>query len=159
MRLSHLFNKTKPADKNQCKLCHRDLNKVQMSVNYPTLICYDCAFAERMRVRSNNKRRRNKRNPTGRVRTAEWMMCLAQHNYGCATCGRQGRINLTMDHVLPLFSGGANTSDNTQPLCVPCHETKDGHKRKPGWLWRRWWRRSATFVRRVWRKVLHKNPV
>lgn len=134
---------------HSCKLCSKDLNKVRKSVNYPTTICFDCSHAERLRVRSNNKRKRNKRNPTGRIRVSEWMLVLAQHNYSCASCQRQGRQHLTMDHVRSLVNGGTNTVDNIQPLCVQCHESKDGHKRKPWWFLRRLLRKWRSFVWRT----------
>ena len=40
-----------------------------------------------------------------------------------------------MDHVVPLFEGGAESEDNMQGLCAPCHAAKTAGER------RRWLRR------------------
>jgi hypothetical protein len=48
-----------------------------------------------------------------------------------------------------LNQGGINDAKNVQPLCVPCHEKKDGYKRKPGWWWKRLIRKIKTFYRRI----------
>lgn len=44
----------------------------------------------------------------------------------CAECKRQGRVTLATqrDHIKPLAEGGADTDDNVQGLCAPCHDAK-----------------------------------
>lgn len=34
------------------------------------------------------------------------------------------RLADEVDHVVPLFKGGANSEDNLQPLCRECHVEK-----------------------------------
>lgn len=44
----------------------------------------------------------------------------------CKHCLAVGRVELAVevDHVVPLFKGGDDTSDNKQGLCKPCHADK-----------------------------------
>jgi len=119
----------KSAFKDRCQLCSGFLEKNPWaSEEYGNLICRNCAFAERARIRNNNKRKRNKRNPTGRIYFSEWMKVLREHNFSCADCGKKNRKVLTIDHIVPLVNGGSNHHTNIQPLCNSCHEIKDGYK-------------------------------
>lgn len=54
-------------------------------------------------------------------------------NYQCLCCGqRAGDIDtstgnpvvITHDHIVPLSWGGANSIENSQPLCQPCNSRK-----------------------------------
>lgn len=137
-----LFLKSIFRPRKSCGLCGKNMNwRVLPSKNYPTAVCVVCASAERQRVRSNNRRKRNKRHPTGRIRLCEWIGLLATYDYCCAMCKHRGRKHLTMDHIISLSEGGTNTIDNIQPLCVRCHEAKDGHVRHFFWFFRRYYRR------------------
>lgn len=123
----YFINKDK--NKDHCLLCFGLLERNPWaSEEYGNLICRNCAFAERARIRNNNKRKRNKRNPTGKIYFSEWMRVLKHHNFSCADCGRKNRKVLTIDHIIPLAVGGNNEYSNIQPLCVSCHEVKDGYK-------------------------------
>lgn len=44
----------------------------------------------------------------------------------CARCMASGRVReaTEVDHILPLFKGGADTHDNRQGLCRECHAEK-----------------------------------
>ena len=44
----------------------------------------------------------------------------------CALCQAQGRLTLAaeVDHIHELADGGADTDDNLQALCIPCHRAK-----------------------------------
>ncbi len=44
----------------------------------------------------------------------------------CAECTKQGRVSpaAEVDHMVPLFKGGADEYSNWQGLCVPCHKVK-----------------------------------
>lgn len=44
----------------------------------------------------------------------------------CRHCSVHGRVALAteLDHVIPLYKGGSDTEDNTQPLCHACHYEK-----------------------------------
>lgn len=44
----------------------------------------------------------------------------------CVECAKQGRTTAARirDHIKPLAFGGADVRENTQALCVPCHDVK-----------------------------------
>lgn len=44
----------------------------------------------------------------------------------CVHCKAQGRVSLAtdLDHITPLFKGGADDETNLQGLCKPCHDAK-----------------------------------
>lgn len=44
----------------------------------------------------------------------------------CISCTKHGRLSAAehVDHVVPLFKGGADDDSNKQALCVPCHKRK-----------------------------------
>lgn len=45
--------------------------------------------------------------------------------FSCSTCGGgYPPSGLRVDHRVPLASGGMDTDENVQVLCVPCHKTK-----------------------------------
>lgn len=52
----------------------------------------------------------------------------------CAHCLRKGLVRpaVEVDHILPLFKGGEDSTDNMQGLCAECHKVKTaqdkGHK-------------------------------
>jgi len=54
----------------------------------------------------------------------------------CSQCLKRGHISIAeeVDHIKPLFKGGADTDDNKQSLCKPCHKLKTardmGHRNK-----------------------------
>ncbi len=43
----------------------------------------------------------------------------------CQYCGRESR-NLTLDHVIPRFRGGAHSWENVATACIPCNHRKAG---------------------------------
>lgn len=47
----------------------------------------------------------------------------ARDLYTCAGCGRITTA-LEVDHVVPLWKGGADTDGNLQCLCRECHSAK-----------------------------------
>lgn len=47
----------------------------------------------------------------------------ARDLYTCAVCGRVTQV-LEVDHIAPLWAGGADVDGNLQCLCVDCHATK-----------------------------------
>lgn len=127
--------------KPRCKLCFRSLHRVRKAKSNRD-ICHDCFNSERSRIRSNNRHKRIKRTSKGRLRLKDWLYTLDIHDYKCVQCGKKGRHNLTIDHIVPIGIGGSNCGNNIQPLCVICHERKDGYMRKPIWV-------------RVYRKLRH----
>ena len=54
------------------------------------------------------------------------------HGEKCLCCGSE--INISLDHVIPVFHGGISHVDNLQPLCKSCNSrkgTKTTDYRKP----------------------------
>ncbi|HBA85984.1 MAG TPA: HNH endonuclease [Verrucomicrobia bacterium] len=43
--------------------------------------------------------------------------------FACRSCGMVV-IRFEIDHVVPLHLGGAESDENRQLLCVPCHKAK-----------------------------------
>ncbi|WPG35144.1 HNH endonuclease [Variovorax sp. EBFNA2] len=62
---------------------------------------------------------------TGR-RLQAMRAALFQENPLCVTCQALGLVVLATqrDHILSLEEGGADSVENTQGLCEPCHEAK-----------------------------------
>jgi len=44
----------------------------------------------------------------------------------CRQCRKEGRVTtaVEVDHIVPLFEGGADTVSNKQALCLRCHQAK-----------------------------------
>jgi len=61
-------------------------------------------------------------------------MELFRRNPLCVSCETHGRVTLATqrDHIIPLAEGGADTVENTQGLCVKCHDTKSLEERERG---------------------------
>jgi DNA-binding XRE family transcriptional regulator len=47
----------------------------------------------------------------------------------CRLCGSQDQI--TVDHIIPITSGGKTTPENLQTLCRSCNSRKGGRGRRP----------------------------
>ena len=52
----------------------------------------------------------------------EWLALLEYYRHRCLRCG--SKESITVDHVIPLSLGGANSVDNIQPLCEACNTEK-----------------------------------
>ena len=65
------------------------------------------------------------------ITVEEWLAILARHDYNCALCGATPEA-LTIDHVVPLYRGGAHVAGNIQPLCRSCNGSKGA--RLPDWI-------------------------
>lgn len=70
-----------------------------------------------------------------RYRTMQGLMCdwnyvlweNLKKSFGnkCLCCGRaEGDVELTVDHVQPVYTGGSNLLENLQPLCKSCNSHK-----------------------------------
>jgi len=75
---------------------------------------------ERAALTSRLKKQR--RRAAGVLTADEWRQIQAQYGHRCLACGSDGP--LTIDHVVPVSKGGANTAANVQPLCGPCNSSK-----------------------------------
>lgn len=52
----------------------------------------------------------------------DWENLKARYNWTCPCCQkREPEIKLTVDHIIPLSSGGSNNIENLQPLCRSCN--------------------------------------
>lgn len=52
----------------------------------------------------------------------------------CAVCECEGRVTLATqrDHIIPLAESGGDNDDNTQGLCLVCHDKKSIEESKRG---------------------------
>ena len=48
---------------------------------------------------------------------------LLRDCYTCRVCGRVSTA-LEVDHIVPLYLGGAESDENRQSLCPRCHDKK-----------------------------------
>lgn len=82
-------------------------------------------FAKRPGLKQEQKRNRRAREKKaqGIITKGEWANLLDKYRHQCLCCGRKD-IKITMDHVIPLVSGGNHSIDNIQPLCVSCNSKK-----------------------------------
>jgi 5-methylcytosine-specific restriction endonuclease McrA len=76
----------------------------------------------RLYKRRSEHVRRARRRDAGTYTNAEWDELCARYDHRCLCCGEHRP--LTVDHVIPLSQGGANTIDNLQPLCLSCNDRK-----------------------------------
>lgn len=49
---------------------------------------------------------------------------LGQHGWTCAREGCEVSVYLEIDHVVPVWMGGAEEDENLEPLCDPHHKEK-----------------------------------
>jgi 5-methylcytosine-specific restriction endonuclease McrA len=72
-----------------------------------------------------HKRRARKLSNGGQYTNYEWEKLKEYYDYTCLCCNRkEPEIQLTIDHVIPIFRGGTNDISNIQPLCKRCNQSK-----------------------------------
>ena len=49
---------------------------------------------------------------------------MREYDWRCAYCGHR-ESKLTMDHIVPLISGGAHDISNVVPACLDCNCKKN----------------------------------
>jgi len=54
---------------------------------------------------------------------------LLRDHYTCRRCGRVS-VDLEVDHIVPLFLGGAESDENRQALCRECHAAKSAEEQR-----------------------------
>jgi len=75
------------------------------------------------RIEYNSKRRSLVNNANGNGITGEEWNCLVKsYNFICVYCGN--KKPLTIDHIIPLYSGGSNQIENIVPACMSCNCSK-----------------------------------
>jgi 5-methylcytosine-specific restriction endonuclease McrA len=75
----------------------------------------------RDRVNLLSRLKKQRRRASGILTAADWQLVLETYGSACLACGKP---EVTIDHVLPVSKGGANTIDNVQPLCRWCNTSK-----------------------------------
>ena len=61
----------------------------------------------------------------GGTHTKEDIQTILRAQHGkCAYCRRNMRDRFTVDHIIPIASGGSNDPRNLQLLCKPCNSSK-----------------------------------
>lgn len=79
---------------------------------------------DQVRLRARRRRARQM-GAAGRHTFAEWRDLCTKYGNCCLACGgREPDISLTVDHIIPLSKGGADSIDNIQPLCHSCNSSK-----------------------------------
>ncbi|MBE0573322.1 HNH endonuclease [Candidatus Dojkabacteria bacterium] len=56
----------------------------------------------------------------------EWDLVTSFFGDKCVYCGK--KTKLTMDHFIPVTSGGSTTLDNIVPACQKCNSSKSNHE-------------------------------
>ncbi len=56
----------------------------------------------------------------------------ANQKWRCASCKRLWDETYEIDHIKPLFKGGANSESNIQALCKRCHTMKSAAEQSSG---------------------------
>ena len=75
-------------------------------------------------IRRANERAKKNGN-TDKLTIKDWRKLKTDYNYTCVCCAKQEpEIKLTLDHIIPLSTGGRNIFDNIQPLCNSCNTKK-----------------------------------
>lgn len=66
--------------------------------------------------------RRRTQTLTGKITGDEWTLIKEKQNGKCKYCGK--KANLTIDHVVPLISGGEHNAGNIVGACLSCNSRK-----------------------------------
>lgn len=82
---------------------------------------------QRRRALLSSHRRRARLKGGGKITSAEALTLLERHAYRCFACGKDVKTGWTIDHVIPIAKGGANTAANAQILCKRCNSSKGAH--------------------------------
>lgn len=81
------------------------------------------AISKRKGLDKQNRVKSAKRALTSKVPYRRQLI-YRRDNFTCLACGEKDVVELTLDHIIPLCKGGANTSDNLQTLCEKCNLEK-----------------------------------
>jgi 5-methylcytosine-specific restriction endonuclease McrA len=88
-------------------------------------VAWNKKYPEKMQAKHERRRALKYGNtPIAELLTeAQWRDILDQYHHRCAYCGRKFD-KLTMDHVVPLSSGGRHSKENVVPACLSCNCSK-----------------------------------
>lgn len=82
------------------------------------------ANRDKMREKARVRRAR-KLSSLGRITAAEERALFTKYNNRCINPNCPDPTKpVTLDHIVPLSRGGADTIDNAQPLCLSCNDSK-----------------------------------
>lgn len=59
-----------------------------------------------------------------RLTEAQKRIVAARVGWRCEMCGEALASHFQCDHIIPLWEGGADSTDNCQALCANCHASK-----------------------------------
>ena len=136
---------------DQCKNCGKDFKKIQ-NKKFCTIECGKlyhknkyylerygeikdisedgiCIICKKSFKRKNNQQcfcsqaciRRKRRNlEITKALNREYF--LEKFNFTCQDCGSENNGNLELHHIMPLYKGGSDSSDNITCLCDVCHK-------------------------------------
>lgn len=82
----------------------------------------DAAYRAKLLIRNHNRRVMQE----GTFSVAQWQEACQYFNFECAYCGSE--LQLTMDHVVPVSSGGKTVPDNIIPACIHCNSSKSDNE-------------------------------
>lgn len=120
----------------RCRACAAQRNKLRigsLSSNWKGGICSNVAEYKRQYERTHahlrpvidHRWRAKKVGSVGEFSAEQWEDTKEKQGYRCAKCNQpEPLIKLTVDHIIPLRHGGANTIDNIQALCRSCNASK-----------------------------------
>ena len=129
----HLRNSAKDKKSSECKECHRK----RKAIYY--LTHRELCLATSARNQSRYKERRylwwRLRYQSMRalpvITKNMWASVLRRYKNRCVWCGKDD-VDLTIDHLIPIFRGGDNSFGNIVPACRSCN-SKKGIKSVVGW--------------------------
>lgn len=77
---------------------------------------------ERRKIVQMQRHARQMNAPGNGLSDEQWENIKASYHFRCAYCG--GKEKLTVDHIVPLISGGAHDEENVVPSCQQCNSSK-----------------------------------
>jgi len=108
----------------QCSRCKETkcVSEFRKNKSSPNGIFHQCRFCSNLGVRLSKHRRRAKRFGVKDNLKFEQVKHLLETTKTCASCGKPNKLSL--DHIIPMSKGGANSIENIQLLCTPCNSSK-----------------------------------
>lgn len=117
----------------ECKNCKKVFEvRISMDrIKYCSRICYFQGkrvsrehYLLRMRAKTR-KRRALKYNAMGDFNLKYFQWLCEKLDYKCVMCGKKfSKLELTIDHIVPISKQGRHENKNIQPLCMSCNRNK-----------------------------------